>query len=336
MRDLRNSVVVITGASSGFGKGVALKFAGAGAHLVLASRRRGLLKDLARQCHQLGVEALAVETDVSDSRQIKKLADRAVDEFGRIDIWVNNAGVGTLGRFDEAPLKDHEQVIRTNLLGTMYGSYSALREFRKQGSGVLINVASFVSRVAAPYFSSYSASKFGIRGLDMALRQELEQNGERSIRVCTVMPTSMDTPFFEHAGNYTGKPVKPIPPVYDPREVIDVIYELALNPRDEVIVGRYGKFGGVGARVAPKLFEKQMGKQAHKSQMEQAGSARNSSGSVLNPVRSGTEVYGGWLEGQRSGGTLKTVLGIGVPIGIALALWARRRIEDREQLSHAA
>jgi hypothetical protein len=169
----------------------------------------------------------------------------------------------------------------------------------------------------------------------MAIRQELEQNGERNIRVCTVMPVSMDTPFFEHAGNYTGKPVKPIPPVYDPQEVIDTIYELAIDPRDEVIVGRYGKVGGAGERIAPKLIEKRFGKQTHRSQMGQKGTAKSSSGSVLRPVQAGTDVYGGWLE-EETGSTLKKALGIAVPIAIGVAILAQRRRRTEDRLEPAA
>src|SRR6201999_833480 len=99
--------------------------------------------------------------------------------------------------------------------------------------------------------SSYSASKFGVRGLGMALREELEQNDEDRIHVCTVMPVSMDTPFFEHAATHSGRAVAPIPPVYDPQKVVDVIFELAQHPEDEVIVGAAGKLASVGERFAP-------------------------------------------------------------------------------------
>jgi len=340
MKKMRNQVVVITGASSGFGKGAALKFAEAGAKVVVAARRKRLLKDLAQQCRELGVEALAVDADVSESSDMEQLAKRAISEFGAIDIWINNAGVGTITRFDEAPLEEHEQVIRTNLLGTLYGSYFALKQFREQGEGVVINVGSFAGKVAPPYLGSYAASKFGVRGLGMALRQELEQNGEDGIHVCTVMPVSMDTPFFEHAANHTGKPVKPIPPVYDPQEVIDTIFAVAQNPQDEVIVGRFGKFGSVGERISPKLMARQMGKQTHKSQMEQERSAANSSGSVFHPMKSGTDVRGGWEksgerteETQESGGSkLGAVIGMALPaaMGLAYLVQRRRRIKDAE------
>jgi short-subunit dehydrogenase len=158
MGEMRNRVVVITGASSGFGRGAALKFAENGAKVVLAARRKRLLKQLAAECRGMGADSLVVETDVSSSSDVEELAERAIEKFGKIDVWVNNAGVGSVARFDETPLEEHEQVIQTNLMGTIYGSYAALQQFRKQDRGVLINVGSFAGKVAAPYLSSY----FGI------------------------------------------------------------------------------------------------------------------------------------------------------------------------------
>lgn len=337
MGEMRNRVVVITGASSGFGRGAAVKFAEAGARVVLAARRKRLLKQVAEQCRRAGAEALVVETDVSSSSEIEELANRAVGKFKKIDVWVNNAGVGAVARFDETPLEEHEQVIQTNLMGTLYGSYVALQQFREQGQGVLINIGSFAGDVAAPYLSSYSASKFGIRGLGMALREELEANREDRIHVCTVMPVSMDTPFFEHAANHTGKPVQPIPPVYDPQKVVDVIYEMALDPEDEVIVGPSGKVGDVAERIAPRLTQRMMGKRAHKAQMKQKRFASDKSGSVFKPMRSGTDVYGGWSEKRSGGGgKLATVLGMAVPIGMGAVYFALQRKRGRPDLEEVA
>ena len=136
-------------------------------------------------------------------------------EFGRIDVWVNNAGAGAIGRFEDVPLEDHVKVIQTDLLGTLYGSYFAMTQFRRQGQGTLIDVASVIGKVPSPYFASYAAAKHrGVVGLSASLRQELEQDKIDTIRVCTVMPTTFDTPFFEHAAQYSGKQASPIPPTY--------------------------------------------------------------------------------------------------------------------------
>lgn len=336
MGEMRNRVVVITGASSGFGRGAAVKFAEAGAKVVLAARRKRLLKEVAEECREAGGEALVVETDVSSSSEVEELASRAVAKFHKIDVWVNDAGVGSVARFDETPLEEHEQVIQTNLMGTMYGSHVALRQFRKQGQGVLINISSFAGKVAAPYLSSYSASKFGVRGLGMALREELEQNGEDRIHVCTVMPVSFDTPFFEHAANHSGKPVQPIPPTYDPEKVVNTIYDLARKPEDEVVVGPSGKVSSLAARIAPGFMEQQMGKRAHKAQMKQKKHAPDKSGSVFKPMSSGSGVYGGWKEKSGNGGKLATILGLAVPIGMGAVYFALQRKTRRGELERVA
>jgi len=343
-QEMRNRVVVITGASSGFGRGAALKFAQAGARVVLAARRRRELKDVAKECEQQGGKAFVVDTDVSNSGEVHELAERAMSKFRKIDVWVNNAGVGAVGHFEQTPLEEHEQVIQTNLLGTMYGSYEALQQFRKRGRGVLINLSAFAGRVATPYLSSYSASKFGVRGLGMALREELEADDEDGIRVCTVMPVSHDTPFFEHAPNYSGKPVAPIPPVYDPQNVVDVIYELALHPEDEVIVGASGRIADLGARIMPKLTEERMARQTHQAQMKQKQSAPHKSGSVFEPEESGTGIYGGWTTAgvrspteEKHNGKLGTVLGFVVPLGMSAAYLALQRMRaKRSQHQRAA
>jgi len=322
MKKLRNRVVVITGASSGFGRGVAEKFAREGADLVLAARRETVLENLARDCRKRGARALAVSTDVSERREVEAMAEAAVRAFGGIDVWINNAGVATYGAFNDSPMEEHEQVIRTNLLGTMYGSDVALRQFRKQGYGTLINVASFAGIAAFPFGASYTASKHGIRGLDVALQQELEVGGQNHIRVCTISPTSMDTPFFEHAANHTGRPVRPMPPVYDPKLVIDAIYKAALKPKPEIVVGRRGKVGKAVKRIAPRLMQKKMARRADKAMMQQQERASDSPGNVFAPSLTGIGVRGGWRQRsllKQSAGRAAAV----IPLAAAALIWMR-------------
>jgi len=119
---LNGKVVVVTGASSGFGRGTARRFAESGATLVLAARRDLLLDEVVRECEAAGGKASAVPTDVGREADVMMLAETAVGEHGRIDVWVNNAGAGALGRFEDIPLDDHIRVIDTDLIGTVYGS----------------------------------------------------------------------------------------------------------------------------------------------------------------------------------------------------------------------
>jgi short-subunit dehydrogenase len=293
-QDLNGKIVVITGASSGFGKGAALRFAQAGASVIVSARREQVLEELVRECESAGGRALAVPADVSSRADVEQLSKTTTSQFGRIDVWVNNAGTGALGRFEEVPLEEHEQVIGTDLLGTLYGSYFAMRQFRQQGSGTLINIASVIGKVPSPYFASYAAAKHGVVGLSAAIRLELEEDKVEDIHVCTVLPTSMDTPFFEHAAQHTGHVATPIPPVYDADKVVDVIVRLATDPEDEVSVGPAGKFMTFAHQLAPGLVEAMMRRQTQTAEFKDAKPAEDTSGAVKEPLASGTAVGGGW------------------------------------------
>jgi NAD(P)-dependent dehydrogenase (short-subunit alcohol dehydrogenase family) len=178
-------------------------------------------------------------TDVSRRADVQRLAQAALAEYGRIDVWINNAGVGALGRFERIPIEDHEQVIATDLMGTVYGCYYAYRRFLEQGAGTLINVSSELGGHTVPYYSSYAAAKHGVVGLGDSLRQEIAQAGMDGIHVCTVMPAAHDTPFFEHAANYTGHEIQPPKPLHDPQDLVETLVRLARDPKDREIAGSY-------------------------------------------------------------------------------------------------
>lgn len=290
-------VIVLTGASSGFGRGTALALARKGHKLVLAARRKHLLDQLVEGCKAAGGEAIAVPTDVGLEAQVQNLSTTALESFGRIDVWINNAGIGILGRFDEVPPADHIRLIATNLHGTIYGSHCALREFKHQGQGVLINMASALGKIPAPYYASYTASKYGIVGLGAVLRQELaEQELGGVIKVCTVMPMAHDTPFFDHTANYTGHQAVPIPPLFDPQNVVNVLVDLVDHPRDEVVVGGMsGRAFVIGHNLMPGLVEDLMSRQTHREQMEKADPAGITRGALYEPIDAGDTVSAGRL-----------------------------------------
>jgi short-subunit dehydrogenase len=290
--ELQGKVVVITGASSGFGKGAALEFAREGARLVLGARRADLVEEVAGECRARGAEAIALESDVSQREDVERLAGATLSSFGRIDVWVNNAGVGAIGAFERIPLEVHEQVIRTNVCGVLYGSYLAYRQFLRQESGVLINIASELGFASAPYYSSYTASKHAVVGLSDSLRQEVKQNGLDGIHICTIMPTAHDTPFFEHAGNYSDHEIIPPKPLHDPQHVVETIVRVAAKPRDKKIVGADGVVKLFAANVLPAVSEKMGASQMHRT-IEKAPPAGDTPGAVLEPVAEGTEVKRG-------------------------------------------
>jgi short-subunit dehydrogenase len=284
-------VVVVTGASSGAGRAIALAFARTGARLVLAARREQPLAEVVDQCEQAGGSALAVPTDVSDAAAVQALAEAALNFGGRIDVWVNNAGVLAVGPFEETPVSVHDQVIRTNLMGYLHGAHAVLPYFKDQGYGVLINNISVGGYTPAPYAVGYTASKFGLRGLSQAIKGELYK--WPNIHVCDVYPAFLDTPGMQHAANYTGHYIKPAPPVYDPQRVALAVVALADHPQEAITVGSAAIFLRLATLFAPRL-SRRISATMVDGYLKKAEPLPYTPGNVLLPVEYGTSIHGGW------------------------------------------
>ena len=291
-RKLEGAVVVVTGASSGIGRATALAFAERGARVVVAARRADALEDLARECEAAGGQALTVPTDMTDEAAVAELARRAVERFGRIDIWVNNAGVYLLGLLEATPPEAFRRVLETNFFGYVHGARVVLPRFCEQGHGVLINNASVYSHVGAPWLSAYVSSKFAVRGFSEALHQELADLPD--VHVCTVSPSPIDTPIFASAANYSGRAVKAPPPTYPPEQVASVILASALHPKRERIVGGAGRLVTFAEAVAPGRFERANRRYVNRLQFA-AEPAPATDGNLYAPISDGrAQARGGW------------------------------------------
>ena len=253
-RALSQQVVVITGASSGVGRETALQLAQQGATVVAAARNREALDSLAAEVGRLGGTATTVPTDVSDWAQVQALARRAVDEHGRIDTWVNCAAVALYGAVWDLAVSEIDRVLDVILRGQIYGMKAALSVMQPAGTGTIINVASALGVRAVPLQSAYCAAKAGIRGFAQSLRMELAHE-QVPVRVCTVLPSSINTPLFDHARSRMGVKPKPVPPVYEPSVVAGAILAVAQRPQDEVVVGAGGKMLTLVERLAPRLAD---------------------------------------------------------------------------------
>lgn len=227
--------VVITGASSGIGAATAEAFACRGAKLVLAARSGNALEKVAARCRSVGSEVVTVPTDVTDADAVARLAARARDWLGGIDVWFSNVGVGVVGKFHEVPIASHRRVIESNLIGHLNDAHAVLPIFLQQQRGIFINMISSGGFVATPWAVSYSASKFGLRGMSEALRAEVSPYP--GIHICDVFPTFVDTPGIRHAGNYTGGQTSVPPGVLDPRTVAEAVVRLADHPKKTTALG---------------------------------------------------------------------------------------------------
>lgn len=291
-KDLRGKTAVITGASGGAGRAIAVEFAAYGVKVALAARRDFALDEVAEECRSLGSpEVLTIHTDVTDAESVQLLAEKVNDVFGRIDIWVNNAGVLAAGSFDEMPTEILSQVIRTNLLGYMYGAHAVLPFFKQQQFGVLINNISVGGWFPVPYAVAYSASKFGLRGFSEALRGELTQ--WPGIHVCDMYPAFLDTPGIQHAANYTGRYLKPAPPVYDPQQLAAAVVKTAVKPRNSVTIGGLSTVLRLSHFLSP-LFSAAITAKTIERYLKSADAVPSGSGNLFVPLKYGSGVRGGW------------------------------------------
>lgn len=225
--EFKDKIIVITGASKGLGKAMAYAFAQQGSKLILSARSKKELKTIANK-----IDALSFAADVAKEKHIIKLASFAVKKFGRIDVWINNAGIWMPhAPIEEMDSKKVHTIIHVNLLGTMYGSKAALIQMKKQGSGTIINILSTSALEGRARSAAYCASKYGATGFTKSLRLEAEPE---NIQVFAIYPGGIKTHLFDEE-----KPLN-FDEFMDPNMVTQKILEnlKKQNPEQELIIKR--------------------------------------------------------------------------------------------------
>jgi short-subunit dehydrogenase len=199
----RDQVVIVTGASAGIGKALALQLASQGAKVAIAARRSDRLEQVAAECRSLGGEILVLPTDVSIEPQCKTLVERTIAAFGRLDMLINNAGLAVVAPFDEHPdLHLFRHTMDVNFYGAVYCTYYAL-PYLKQTKGRIVAISSMGGKAAIPYNTPYCASKYGMHGFYDALRMELNQHG---VSITVICPYWVVTEFHEAQMDKDGVP----------------------------------------------------------------------------------------------------------------------------------
>src|ERR671911_1971569 len=222
--------------------------------VVVSARSEEGFASLVEEILDKGGEVVSIPAEASEFEQVRAVADRAVEEYGRLDTWVHLAAVGLFATFEETTPEEFERVIEVNLMGQVYGAMAALPHIKREGRGALIHVSSMGAKRSIPLQSAYCASKHGIEGFVEALRVELMREGA-PVSVTQVMPATINTPFFDKARTKLGvKPVAP-PPIYQPGFVSEAILHAAENPARDLVVGGAAKAVILSQTVSPRLLD---------------------------------------------------------------------------------
>jgi len=254
LKPINQQVVAVVGASSGIGRETALKFAKRGAKVVVSARSQSGLESLVDEIKRDGGEATYVVADVSDFEQVKAIADKTVEAYGRLDTWVHSSATAVFAPFDNITPEEFKRIIDISLMGQVYGAMAALPHLKREGRGALIHISSMEGRRALPLQSPYSASKHGVEGFLESLRVEL-QHERIPISVTSIKPAVINTPFYNNGRTKLGVKPTGIPPYYQPSLVADAILYVAEHPTRDFIVGDVGRVLDVLQRLSPGLVD---------------------------------------------------------------------------------
>lgn len=333
LKPLAEQVIVVTGASSGIGLVTARRAATAGAKVLLVARSEEALREAAEGMRAAGGQADYAVADVGEAGQVQAAAAKAIERFGRIDSWVNDAGSAIYGKVLDTPLDEQEQLFRTNYFGVVHGCVAAIPHLKS--GGALVTVGSLASDMPSPPMGVYSATKHAVKAYLAVLRMELQAD-DVPISVTLVKPAGIDTPIGQHASNHGGDHGEAAgaaqipPPAYDPELVAEAILDSCVHPRREVTVGGVGRAQVLFSQHFPTLYEWLApfgAKGAYSPDKPQPGPSNLFEGANAGQERSGEHparlrrsLYTSAVLHPKT-----TAVGLGVVAGAVALLFARKR-----------
>ena len=262
-----NFVVVVTGSSAGLGRAIAHGFAKRGASVGLIARNPEALNAAKRECEALGGRALVLPVDVSDAEAVDAAATRVEEEFGPINVWVNDAMVSVFSPVKEMEASDYKRVTDVLYLGFVHGTLSALKRMLPRNRGTIIQIGSALSYRSIPLQSAYCACKHAINGFTDSLRCELHHDNS-NVKVTAVQMPAMNTTQFNWVKNRMPNDTQPVPPIFEPELAAEVVVEagFAKNPRREYWVGLPTVEAIVAQKFFPGILDWYLGKTGYNSQ----------------------------------------------------------------------
>ncbi|WP_246215669.1 SDR family oxidoreductase [Microvirga makkahensis] len=340
-------VVVVTGASAGIGRAVAVAFGREGWRVALIARGRERLASAARDVEQAGGQALVIAADVAEANALEAAAVQVVSTWGRIDIWINNAMASVFGPVTDLSPDEIRRVTEVTYLGQVHGTLAALRHMRERDRGTIVQIGSALSYRSIPLQSAYCAAKFAVRGFTDSLRSELRHEGSR-IRLTMVQLPAVDTPQFDWARSHLPRRLQPVPPIHEPEPVAEAIMRAALDAPREMWIGGPTIQAILGNMVAPGLLDRMMARRAWEGQMTN-GPAGTREGNLFDAPPGDPGIRGRFGARSRrhvpavSGATARGILAavaFGCAAGALAAAWRlgaqrtavpARRLPERER-----
>ena len=295
-----SKVVIITGGSSGIGRGTAALFARHGWKVGLIARGAEGLAASLRDIEAVGACGATAQADVTDSRALGAATDAIVAALGPMDVWINCAGNGVYGRFGDVPEREFQRVTDVTYHGSVNGTRVALAHMRPRDAGNIVNVCSAVAFHGLPLMSSYAGAKAAVRAFGQAVQGELRLERSR-IRIGTVFPPAVNTPFFSHAVSHMGWPARPAWPVYQPQVVAQGIWQAVASGRREMTISGTAATFSLATRLVPGVIAWCMSRFGIERQLTRDGDAcRLQEPTLFAASRRVFDVHGPFGNGARS------------------------------------
>ena len=280
---MKSEVVVVTGASAGLGRAIARQFGSKGAKVGLLARGVDGLEGAKREIEADGGSALVLPTDVADADAVEAAAARVEQEFGPIDIWVNNAMASVFSPVKEMKPEEYKRVTEVTYLGVVYGTLSALRRMLPRDRGTIVQVGSALAYRSIPLQSAYCAAKHAISGFTDSLRCELIHD-HSSVRVTMVQMPALNTTQFGWVKSRLKNKAQPVPPIFQPEVGARAVYWAAHHNRRELYVGLPTVEAIEANKVVPGLLDRYLGRTGYDSQQTNEPEDPNRPNNLWEPV----------------------------------------------------
>lgn len=333
-------VIVITGASGGIGRAAARAFARPGARIALLARGERGLEGARAEVEATGARALAIPVDVADESQVEAAAARVESEWGRIDVWVNDAMATIFGPISSLTGEQIKRATEVTYLGAVYGTLSALKRMRARNRGVIVQVGSALAYRAIPLQAPYCAAKHALRGFTDSLRSELLHDHSQ-VHVTMVHLSAFNTPQFDWALNLVGKRPMPVPPIFQPELAAEAIVWASRHRRREVFVGWPAVKAVTGNKLFPGLIDRMLAKQGYSGQITSEPVPADACANLYEPCDNNPGAHGRFDRQARRGSwqwrfttNRPLVVGALAALTALVAFTGQRAVRRRTSIDH--